>query len=178
MASDLRYCGYKRIDVLRIYGFNLILLPVNLAGMFSSIVQGITASKAPFARTPKVKDRTVVPPFLLVAPYLLIALAGFTFYRAYVHNLTENACYAALNVILACYAAMAFIGLRNSLVDGWIHGTSLLFKPAERPTGASSAAGGGRSRSPRRPTGAACCRRATPSRSTSRRPGRHRACPR
>ena len=26
MASDLRYCGYKRLDVLRIYGFNLILL--------------------------------------------------------------------------------------------------------------------------------------------------------
>jgi cellulose synthase/poly-beta-1,6-N-acetylglucosamine synthase-like glycosyltransferase/chitodextrinase len=135
MASDLRYCGYKRLDVLRIYGFNLILLGVNLAGTFSSIVQGITASKAPFARTPKVKDRTVVPPFLLLAPYLLIALAGFTFYRAYVHNLTENACYAALNVILACYAAKAFIGLRNSLVDAWIHGTSLLFKPAERRPG-------------------------------------------
>ena len=32
MASDLRYCGYKRLDVLRIYGFNLILLPVNLSG--------------------------------------------------------------------------------------------------------------------------------------------------
>ena len=132
MASDLRYCGYKRLDVLRIYGFNLILLGVNLAGTFSSIVQGITASKAPFARTPKVKDRTVVPPFLLVAPYVLIALAGFTLYRAYVHHLTENACYAALNVILACYAAKAFIGLRNSLVDLWIHGTSLLYKPAER----------------------------------------------
>ncbi|MGH3261835.1 MAG: glycosyltransferase family 2 protein, partial [Trebonia sp.] len=132
MASDLRYCGYKRFDVLRIYGFNLVLLGVNLAGTFSSIVQGITASKAPFARTPKVKDRTVVPPFLLIAPYLLIGLAGFTFYRAYVNHLTENACYAALNVILACYAAKAFIGLRNSLVDLWIHGTSLLFKPAER----------------------------------------------
>ena len=52
-ASDLRYSGYKRIDVLRIYGFNLILLGVNLAGTFSSIVQGITASKATFARTPK-----------------------------------------------------------------------------------------------------------------------------
>ena len=36
MASDLRYCGYKRLDVLRIYGFNLILLPVNLAGRISS----------------------------------------------------------------------------------------------------------------------------------------------
>jgi chitodextrinase len=132
MASDLRYCGYKRLDVLRIYGFNLVLLGVNLAGTLSSIVQGITASKAPFARTPKVKDRTVVPPFLLIAPYLLIGLAGFTLYRAYVNHLTENLCYAALNVILACYAAKAFIGLRNSLVDLWIHGTSLLYRPAER----------------------------------------------
>ena len=134
MASDLRYCGYKRLDVLRIYGFNLILLGVNLAGTFSSVVQGITSSKAPFARTPKVKDRTVVPPFLLLAPYILIALAGYTLYRAYLDHLTENAFYAALNVILACYAVKAFIGLRNSLVDGWIHGTSLLYKPAERRT--------------------------------------------
>jgi cellulose synthase/poly-beta-1,6-N-acetylglucosamine synthase-like glycosyltransferase len=132
MASDLRYCGYKRVDVLRIYGFNLILLGVNLAGTLSSIVQGITASKAPFARTPKVKDRTVVPPFPLIAPYVLIGLAGFTFYHAYVNHLTENACYAALNVILACYAVVAFIGLRNSLVDLWVHGTSLLLAPAER----------------------------------------------
>jgi cellulose synthase/poly-beta-1,6-N-acetylglucosamine synthase-like glycosyltransferase/chitodextrinase len=132
MASDLRYCGYKRLDVLRIYGFNLVLLGVNLAGTFSSIVQGITASKAPFARTPKVKDRTVVPPFLLIAPYLVIGLAGFTLYRAYVNHLTENAFYAALNVILACYAVKAFIGLRNSLVDLWIHATSLLFRSGER----------------------------------------------
>ncbi len=132
MASDLRYCGYKRLDVLRIYGFNLILLGVNLAGTFSSIVQGITASKAPFARTPKVKDRTVVPPFLLLAPYVLIGLAGSTLYRAYEYHLTENFFYAALNVILACYAAKAFIGLRNSAVDLWIHGTSLLYKSSER----------------------------------------------
>ena len=33
MAGDLRHCGYRRIDVLRIYGFNLILLPVNLSGV-------------------------------------------------------------------------------------------------------------------------------------------------
>jgi len=133
MASDLRYCGYKRLDVLRIYGFNLVLLGVNLAGTLSSVVQGITASKAPFARTPKVKDRTVVPGFLLLAPYLLIALAGYTAYRAYVHHLTENLCYAVLNVALACYAVKSYIGLRNSVVDGWIHGTSVLFKtPGKR----------------------------------------------
>jgi cellulose synthase/poly-beta-1,6-N-acetylglucosamine synthase-like glycosyltransferase/chitodextrinase len=132
MASDLRYCGYKKLDVFRIYGFNLVLLGVNLAGTLSSIVQGITASKSAFARTPKVRNRTVVPFFLLAAPYLLIGLASYTLYRAYVHSLTENMFYAALNVILACYAVKAFIGLRNSLVDMWIHGTSLLYKSSSR----------------------------------------------
>ena len=132
MATDLKYCGYKRLDVLRIYGFNLILLGVNLAGTFSSIVQGITASKSAFARTPKVRDRTVVPALLLIAPYVLIAVAGYTFYRAYVHNLAENMFYAALNAVLACYAVKAFIGLRNSCVDLWIHGTSLLYKSSKR----------------------------------------------
>src|SRR6204780_2795264 len=126
MASDLRYCGYKRLDVLRIYGFNLILLGVNLAGTFSSVVQGITASKAAFARTPKVRDRTVVPPFFVVAPYLLAVLAGVTFFTAYRHDRAENMAYAALNLVLLCYAIKSFIGLRNSLVDTWIHGTSLL----------------------------------------------------
>jgi cellulose synthase/poly-beta-1,6-N-acetylglucosamine synthase-like glycosyltransferase/chitodextrinase len=129
MASDLHYCGYKRLDVLRIYGFNLVLLPVNLAGTLSSIMQGITASKAPFARTPKVRDRTVVPPFFVVAPYLVIALAGFTFYFAYRYGRVGNMVYAAFNVVLACYAVKAFIGLRNSVVDAWIHATSLLYKP-------------------------------------------------
>ena len=129
MASDLRYCGYKRLDVLRIYGFNLVLLPVNLAGTLLSIMQGITASKAPFARTPKVRDRTVVPPFFVVAPYLVIALAGFTFYFAYRYGRVGNMAYAALNVVLACYAVKAFIGLRNSVVDAWFHATSLLYKP-------------------------------------------------
>ena len=131
-ASDLRYCGYKRLDVFRLYGFNLVLLPVNLSGTLSSVVQGITASKAPFARTPKVRNRTVVPPFFVVAPYLLIALAGFTCYFAYQHHRIENMAYAALNVVLACYAVVAFIGLRNSVVDVCIHATSLLYKSKKR----------------------------------------------
>jgi cellulose synthase/poly-beta-1,6-N-acetylglucosamine synthase-like glycosyltransferase len=132
MASDLHYCGYKRLDVLRIYGFNLVLLPVNLAGTLSSVVQGITASKAPFARTPKVRNRTVVGPFFVIAPYLLIALAAGTFYFAYRQHRVENMAYAALNVVLACYAVVAFIGLRNSVVDICIHATSLLYKSNHR----------------------------------------------
>ena len=161
MASDLRYCGYKRLDVLRIYGFNLVLLPVNLAGTLLSIMQGITASKAPFARTPKVRDRTVVPPFFVVAPYLVIALAGFTFYFAYRYGRVGNMAYAALNVVLACYAVKAFIGLRNSVVDAWIHATSLLYKPPVRAA-ACRARPALSSRSRSQPTGDRYSKWATP----------------
>ena len=46
MAIDLRHCGYRRRDVLRIYGFNLILLPVNLSGTVASMVQLLIGEKA------------------------------------------------------------------------------------------------------------------------------------
>ena len=128
MASDLRYCGYRRRDVARIYGLNLILLPVNLAGTISSLTQGITASKSTFVRTPKVRSRTVTPAFFLFAPYALLALAGYTAYVAYRHDLLEDLFYAALNVLLTLYAIVAFVGLRNSVADGWIHFKSLLCK--------------------------------------------------
>ena len=132
MASDLRYCGYRRRDVARIYGLNLILVPVNLAGTVSSLTQAITASKSAFVRTPKVRDRTVTPAFFLVAPYALLALAGYTLFVAYRNDFLENMGYASLNVVLAFYAIVAFIGLRHSLADAWVHFKSLLYK-RERP---------------------------------------------
>lgn len=128
MASDLRYCGYKRSDVARIYGFNLILIAVNLAGTVASLTQGLTASKSAFVRTPKVRNRTVTPVLFLVAPYLLISLAGYTAWVAYRHGLVENLAYAALNIILTLYAIVAFIGIRHSLTDAWVHFKSLLYK--------------------------------------------------
>lgn len=47
MSSDLKYLRYRRIDVFGIYGFNLLLLPVNLAGVMKSIQQGLTDKKIP-----------------------------------------------------------------------------------------------------------------------------------
>ena len=78
MASDLRYSGYKPTDVFRIYGFNLILLPVNLAGVLKSIQQSLTGKKIPFARTPKVKNRTASPLLYVVTPLLIVAFSVFT----------------------------------------------------------------------------------------------------
>jgi cellulose synthase/poly-beta-1,6-N-acetylglucosamine synthase-like glycosyltransferase len=129
MAVDLRYCGYKTLDALRIYGFNLLLLPVNLHGSISSVVQALTGSKGKFARTPKVKDRTVAAFIYVVLPYLLVAFSVWTFKRAYDEHHWTNTVFAGINAVLCSYAIVAYIGIRNSLVDIWTNVVSWLYKP-------------------------------------------------
>ena len=129
MAVDLRYCGYKPLDAARIYGFNLLLLPVNLAGSLSSIVQALTGAKGRFLRTPKVRDRTIPAFVYVVLPYVLVAFSAYTFKVAWDNGLWSNAVLASVNGLLAAYAIVAFIGFRNSLVDIWINVVSWLYKP-------------------------------------------------
>ena len=130
MAVDLRYCGYKPLDALRIYGFNLLLLPVNLAGSLSSIVQALTGSKGRFMRTPKVSNRTVPAFIYVVLPYVLVAFSAYTFRRAYVDHQWTDVVFAGINAVLGAYAIIAFIGIRNSLVDIWTNVRSWLYKPS------------------------------------------------
>jgi cellulose synthase (UDP-forming) len=129
MAVDLRYCGYKPLDAARIYGFNLLLLPVNLAGSLSSIVQALTGAKGKFIRTPKVRDRTIPAFAYVVLPYALVGFSIYTFKLAWDRDLWANAIFAAINGLLGAYAIVAFIGLRNSLVDIWANVLSWLYKP-------------------------------------------------
>ncbi len=133
MASDLAYCGYKRLDVLRIYGFNLILLPVNLSGSFASILQLVTGEKSAFKRTPKVRDRTTARALYILAPLALIAFATYTIFLDLRLHRWENLVYAALNAVLALYAMVAFVGLWNCVVDLWLTLRSWLYKPVPPP---------------------------------------------
>jgi len=119
MASDLHYCGYKRSDVFRIYGFNLILLPVNLAGVLKSIQQSLTGNKIPFARTPKVKNRTVAPLIYVATPIAIIAFSVFTGYRDFLAENWANAAFAGFNAFVATWAFVSYIGIKNALVDIW-----------------------------------------------------------
>jgi len=130
IAADLRSCGYKRLDVFRIYGFNLLLVPVNLGGTAASLTQAITASRSTFARTPKVRNRTVVPLLFILAPVAMVGLAAYTLVHAYRHHLLLNETYAALNIVLLTYAIVAFIGVRNVVADVWLHSKSYLYQPA------------------------------------------------
>jgi len=133
MASDLHYCGYKRTDIFRIYGFNLILLPVNLAGVLKSLQQGMTGRKIPFARTPKVKDRTSSPLLYVVAPIVIIVFSVLVAWRSYVDGAWWTLGFSGLNAICATWAFLANIGIRNSIVDTWIGLTDWMWVDIERP---------------------------------------------
>ncbi|WP_336645820.1 glycosyltransferase family 2 protein [Microbacterium sp. USHLN186] len=132
MASDLHYCGYKRTDIFRIYGFNLILLPVNLAGVLKSVQQGLTGRKIPFARTPKVKDRTSSPLLYIVAPYLIVAFSALVGWRSFVDGAWGTFAFSAINAVCALWAVLGNIGVRASVVDVWVGLTDWMWVDIEQ----------------------------------------------
>ena len=132
MGADLRYCGYRFTDIFRIYGFNLILLPVNLAGVIKSIEQAITSKKIPFARTPKVRNRTATPLLYVLSPLIIIGFSAFTFWRDLNAENWGNAAFAAFNTILAGLALVSYIGIWNTVVDIWLGVTRPLFVERDR----------------------------------------------
>jgi EAL domain-containing protein (putative c-di-GMP-specific phosphodiesterase class I)/cellulose synthase/poly-beta-1,6-N-acetylglucosamine synthase-like glycosyltransferase len=139
MSADLKSLGYKRIDVLRIYGFNLILLPVNLSGSFASILQLLTGEKSAFKRTPKVRNRTTAATTYLLLPWALIVLCVWTAWRDVHDHHWNNLVFAGLNLMLSLYAMVAFVGVGNTVVDLLTHLRSWLYRPvppARRPAAA------------------------------------------
>jgi cellulose synthase/poly-beta-1,6-N-acetylglucosamine synthase-like glycosyltransferase len=134
MAYDLKSCGYKRTDILRVYAFNLMLLPVNIAGVVKSIGQGVTGQKIPFARTPKVKNRTLAPVTFVIAPYLIVLVSLYTAYHYAGDGQWSNVVFASFNAALTAYAVVAFIGIRNSLVDICVGAAHQLYRPVEEET--------------------------------------------
>ena len=117
MASDLKYLRYRRLDVFGIYGFNLLLLPVNMAGVMKSIQQGLTNKKIPFARTPKVDDRTSVHGWYVFSPIAIIVYSLLTCLKSYQDGNWANALFAGFNTVAALWATISYIGLMNMLKD-------------------------------------------------------------
>jgi cellulose synthase/poly-beta-1,6-N-acetylglucosamine synthase-like glycosyltransferase len=117
MASDLHRIGFKRTDVVRVYAFNLLMLPVNLVGAIKSMYQAATGRKYAFARTPKVRSRTTSKLGFAAFPYVLIAWSAWTVYRDLDEGNIAHAVFAGVNALLGLYGLVAFIGIRNSLVD-------------------------------------------------------------
>ncbi|KAB1641017.1 glycosyltransferase [Gulosibacter chungangensis] len=133
MASDLRYSGYKRSDIFRIYGFNLILLPVNLAGVLKSMQQGLTGRKIPFARTPKVKDRTSSPMLYIIAPLVIIIYSVLVAWRSWYDGSWWTLGFSAFNAVCGTWAFLSNIGVRPAVVDVWIGLTDWMWVDIAKP---------------------------------------------
>src|SRR5665811_1183577 len=70
---DLLLNGYLPGDILRVSALTIMLLPIHLAGVMKSIQQGITGTRTPCARTPKVEGRTAAPAWAVLSLWLLLA---------------------------------------------------------------------------------------------------------
>lgn len=127
MAFDLKYCRYNYSDIFRIYGFNLILLPVNIAGTLKSLQQALTTKKTPFARTPKVKNRTASGIPYVLSPLFIVGFSLFTLWRNVQGENWGNAAFAGFNSFASIWAIFSYIGFGNLFMDIWLGLTSMLY---------------------------------------------------
>ncbi len=127
MAIDLKSCRYNYSDIIRIYGFNLILLPVNIAGTLKSLEQALTTKKTPFARTPKVRNRTRVALPYVLSPLFIVGFSLFTLGHNIQGENWGNAAFAGFNTFAATWAIFSYIGIKNLLIDIWLGLTDMLY---------------------------------------------------
>ena len=116
-ARDLRLLGYAWADLPRVYALNLMLLPINLTGVIRSIQQMLLSRRSTFGRTPKIEQRTPVPPIhvlwqtALVAFLVAAALLTFMEGRYYF-----TLCWA-INAVFVFWGFKEFLGFQHAWRD-------------------------------------------------------------
>lgn len=116
-SYDLTKMGYRKRDIFAVCSLNLMLLPVNLAGLCASIRQIVTGRKDSFLRTPKVSFRSRVPPTIFVFNAAILALMLIYVFNGLMLNDLLGAVVPMINVLLYGYGIVKFMGLRESLAD-------------------------------------------------------------
>ena len=114
---DLYLIGYRRSDLLRVFALNLLLVPVNIGGLVTSIHQAFTGRKAKFKRTPKTETRTAISPGFLVAEVLGFVVLTALSLRSFAHDNPVQAIFIALHALFFLYAMSAYIGIRSMFED-------------------------------------------------------------
>jgi|CXWL01.1.fsa_nt_gi cellulose synthase/poly-beta-1,6-N-acetylglucosamine synthase-like glycosyltransferase len=117
-ARDLSILRYRSmVYFMRIYAFNLLLLPVHLGGALKSVQQILTGKKIPFLRTPKVLGRTSAPALYVGLEYGLLLLCFATGLLNALQDRWVAAVFAVTNGVFYGYAISSFIGFSESLED-------------------------------------------------------------
>jgi cellulose synthase (UDP-forming) len=133
---DLSRLGYRFREVFAVCALNLMLLPVGFAGVGSSVIQMITGRKGSFIRTPKIADRTLIPPLYFVFNFGMSVLM-----LRYVVEGTIGGDYIGsivpfVNVCFYIYGMIRFVGLADGCADlvrtlgAWVR---LAYEPFARP---------------------------------------------
>ncbi len=131
-ATDLHRSGYRRLDVLRLYGFNIMLLAVNALGAAKSVWQAIGGQKVAFARTPKVRDRTITPVGFIVVPFVIVIWSAVTLANDVAAESYMHASFAGVNAVLTLYVLLALHGVRATVGDVVFDVRERLYRPERR----------------------------------------------
>jgi cellulose synthase (UDP-forming) len=133
ISNDLHRAGYRRSDVVRLYRFDMMLLPIDVVGTLESIGQAIGGQKVAFARTPKVRSRTVTPLLFVVVPFLIIDWSGMTLLYDLLSHPYLHATFAGLNAVCTLYATLTLHGMRNSVLDVVFNLREWVYRPQKQP---------------------------------------------
>jgi len=116
-GADLRRLGYRARDVFAVCALNLMLLPVSFAGILASIRQIVTGRKGSFSRTPKVANRTFIPPYCFLFNGFMLLLMLRYVAEGLLSGQYLGAVVPAVNVSLYGYGLHRFIGFRDGFAD-------------------------------------------------------------
>jgi cellulose synthase (UDP-forming) len=116
-ARDLQSCGYRWSDVLRMYSFNLLLIPVSIAGMLMSLRQAFTGVPSAFIRTPKVPSRTTAPAIYTLIPVFAMPWMVYVAIVGFIHSGYAFIAFGSINVAALLYALVAFINVQSGWED-------------------------------------------------------------
>ena len=129
---DLRRLGYRFRDIFTVCALNLMLLPVGFAGVGMSVIQMVTGRKGRFIRTPKIADRTLVPPVFFLFNLLMSLLMLRYVVEGVITGDALGTVVPAINVAFYVYGMSRFVGLDEGMADvlrvvlGWL---DLAYRP-------------------------------------------------
>lgn len=116
-GRDLRISGYRWVDLFRVYSLNLLLMPVNIAGVLMSIRQLITGKKAPFGRTPKIEGRTRMSGAQVLIQWSVFTYLLFFSVADIISGRYMHAMFCLFNLIFYLYGLTTFIPWNESWDD-------------------------------------------------------------
>jgi cellulose synthase/poly-beta-1,6-N-acetylglucosamine synthase-like glycosyltransferase len=116
-GRDLVRIGYRWRDLASVYALNLLLIPINLGGVFKSFEQAVTRKKTPFGRTPKVLNRTAAPVRYLLAEYGMLIWWSLGAIFDFAARRWTHAAFAAFNTAFLGFAIYSYIGWSATLED-------------------------------------------------------------